>query len=60
MHFWYFFGITVFLFGVVMNFKPLLKTLTSVSVRHAVDKFISFGERLSVAVKQKIIFFFTM
>ena len=31
----------VFLLGVGMNFKPLLKTLTCVSVMHVLDKFMT-------------------
>ena len=33
----------VFLIGVDVNFKALLKTLTCLCVRHVLDKFITLG-----------------
>ena len=41
---WISFSISiVFLLGVGVNFKPLLKTLTCVSARHVLDKFMTLG-----------------
>ena len=41
---WISFSISiVFLRRVIVNFKPLLKTLTCVSIRHVLDKFMTLG-----------------